>query len=508
VKRPHHIDRNLINANKNIAIIEDHHEALRVWRRKGLKGLTLVHIDAHMDFGFHPAKPIQEAINEARSIKGLKRNLEYALLFKRFHKDLDIQTNIGNYIYPAMRDGIVRDFYWVIPGGIREFEQSRKWIKALIRNLLKQDPFRLGQGSGERRQKNSKSPTNAINASLMGRRFVITTLEYLPVFNHKVLLDIDTDFLVVDSLRNAGVTSMIGKRKPWIQPKEFVNILREKIKNPEFTTIAYSVNGSFTPMKYKHLGDEIAYYLAPQHFDRLFKRKIKAAEYFNLFDSTGKKKHYAKATRLNPAYRAEDNNYGSLYLKLRRFSKAEKEFTKITRVDPKNPYALTGLGNIYLQKGNYPRAKKYFNSVLREKNLAPAIFGYARIEFKLGNLTKSKRLLKKYQTLEPMQGSSHNLLGDVYRKEKRFKEAVIEYKNAINLGASIVIDILKKLLKLSKHIDEKDDIIKYVVIKYRDFKKNFYRSKKANLKISERAEGPRNIEEKMQVLERLIELKR
>jgi len=476
----------LINANKNIALIEDHHEALKLWREKGIKNLTLIHIDAHLDFYFHFAKPPTQAINEAKSLKDLKESLERTLAFSRYERDFKKQTNIGNYIYPAMRDGIIRDFYWVIPGGIREFEQSRKWLKVLVRNLLKQDPFRLGQGSGERRQKNSKSPTNAINASLMGRGFVITTLEHLPLFNDKVLLDIDTDFLVVDGLKNSGATSMIGKRKLWIQPKEFVNILREKIKNPEFTTIAYSVNGGFTPMKYKHLGDEIAYYLAPQHFDRLFKRKIKAAEYFNLFEATGKKKHYTQAVCLNPSYKAEYNNYGPLYLKMGELSKAEKEFKNIKKVDPRNPYALRGIADVYLLKKDYHQAKKYFKYALQEKkNLDTAILGLAHAELKLNNFEKAKKLLKKYQTFKPMQGVSYRLLGDIYWKEKKFQKAAILYKSAILLGDYDIINILLKLLRISEHITEKNDIIKYVAKIYAGFKKSFYRSAKAKIKMQE-----------------------
>lgn len=40
-----------------IFLIEDHDEALKVWREKKIKDLDLVHIDVHIDFGFHPAKP-------------------------------------------------------------------------------------------------------------------------------------------------------------------------------------------------------------------------------------------------------------------------------------------------------------------------------------------------------------------------------------------------------------------------------------------------------------------
>ncbi|MFH1190777.1 MAG: PqqD family protein, partial [Candidatus Omnitrophota bacterium] len=55
---------------------------------KGFKNLDLVHIDAHMDFGFHQAKPIERILNGARSLKELKSNLEYSLALKRGNQGL------------------------------------------------------------------------------------------------------------------------------------------------------------------------------------------------------------------------------------------------------------------------------------------------------------------------------------------------------------------------------------------------------------------------------------
>ena len=482
------------NTDKNIALIEDHHEALGIWRKKGFRNLTLVHIDAHIDFGFQPAKPIPQAINEARSLKELKRDLEYTFLFKRFRKDLSIQTNIGNYIYPAMREGIIKDFYWVIPGGAKEFRESRKQLRALIRKLAKQDLYPT----------NSTNAMNTIKTSLMGRRFVITTLDYLPVFGNKVLLDVDTDFLVADSLKNANATSMIGKRKIWIQPEEFVKILREKIKNPEFITIAYSVNGGFTPMKYKHLGDEIACYLAPQRFTRRFKQKLKAGEYFNLFSSTGKNEYYKKAVRLNPTYGKPDNNYGPLYLSLGKFSKAEREFRRIADADPKNPYPSVGMGEISLQKKGFPEAKRRFSYALRRRNNLPeALFGLAQAEFRLKNFKKAKNLFHHYQVLKPMQPLSRYFLGCIYEGERNFEKAVACYQDTMRLGL-IDIDVISRLLKTSFHIKAKDDVIRYALRKYRELKSEFKRIQRMNIKKKRKFKGLGRIEKKIAVLEKSI----
>ena len=116
-----------------VFLIEDHDEALKIWREKKIKAIDLVHIDAHIDFGFHPAKPIEEIFNKAISLKELKRNLEYTIAFRHYENDFDKQTNIGNYIYPAMDAGIVKDFYWVVPGGLKEFKE---WKSPRLRLLF------------------------------------------------------------------------------------------------------------------------------------------------------------------------------------------------------------------------------------------------------------------------------------------------------------------------------------------------------------------------------------
>lgn len=183
-----------------IFLMEDHHEALKIWREKEVRNLDLVHIDAHVDFGFQPARPIKKIINEARSLKELKKGLEYSLAFTHYEKDFDKQTDMGNYIYPAIQEGIVKNFYWVVPGGLKEFKESYKLIKNIVSNLTKNTP-RLGS-------------RGIISTEFLGRNFVVCTLERLPVLGQNVLLDIDTDFLITDSLLNSSNTAKIGKKNP------------------------------------------------------------------------------------------------------------------------------------------------------------------------------------------------------------------------------------------------------------------------------------------------------
>jgi tetratricopeptide (TPR) repeat protein len=485
-----------------IFLIEDHDEAIKVWRKNNIKGLDLVHIDGHMDFGFYQANPIGQIFKEARSLRELKNNLEKSLSFSHYEKDFNKQSNIGNYIYPAMCEGIVRNFYWVIPGGLGEFKASYKIIKSMLKGLRGQDPYKLGHTSHVTRHTLEKG---IISIKLLGRKFVICTLEKLPTLKQKVLLDIDTDFLVIDSLLNADNTKNIGKRKPWILPEALVKIIKKKIKQPEIITIAYSVNGGFTPMKYKHLGDEIAYRISAGHFKERYRRSFKASKYFELFSLMNKRQDYKRAISLNPSYRAADNNYGLLYLRLGKLSQSEKEFKRIARVDPKNPYPFAGLGEICLHRREFTQARQYFSYALRhKKNLPSAIFGLAQAELRLKNFKKAKELFCRYQASKPLEPKTHYLLGYIYEKEKRFPEAAAQYQDAMRLGLND-INAMLRLLKISFHIKIRDDIIKYVLRRYKEFKQQLKRSQRLNIKKKRGLKNLRIIKKKMEVVEKILE---
>lgn len=489
-----------------IFLIEDHDQALNLWRKDKIKGIDLVHIDAHIDFGFYPAKPIEEIFNKAANLEELKRNLEYTLAFRHYEKNLDKQTNIGNYIYPAMKIGIVKDFYWVVPGGSEEFQASFKLIKNILNSLSMQDLYRYGRVSPSQYILSE----GMISSRLFGRNFIICTLGQLPVLRQNVLLDIDTDFLIIDSLLHANNTEKIGKRKPWISPENLVEQLRERVSRPAIITIAYSVNGGYTPISYKHLGDEIAYSFSPKQFRAHFRRNLKAAEYFAIFSATQEKEYYNDAIKLNPTYRAGDNNYGPLYLRMRKFSKARKEFLRILSADPKNPFSLCGLGDIELENNDFKNARSYFSSALKEihdgvcsKARIQGLLGLAIAEFKLKNIEEARQLLFSYKTAYPLSPHGYYLLARIYEKERNLEEALAKYKDALRLGL-VTIDVINRFLKIALRINAEHGIIQYITITYKEFKGAFLRTKRLNFRRHKKVKGLHNVEKKMASIEKTL----
>lgn len=464
-----------------IFLIEDHDEALKVWRKCHVRGLDLVHIDAHMDFELQRARPVEDIVKEAASVNELKEGLEYTLSFLHYERDFNKQTHVGNYTYPAIREGIVRDFYWVVPGDGAEFEKRSKELTGYLKRIMED----AGGKSAIHRPSR-----DTISSEFFGRRIVICTLDSLPEFTGKVLLDIDADFLVIDSMSKADATKDIGSRRPWISPLDLAVTLNNKVPRRAVTTIAYSVNGGWTPMEYKTLADEMAYRICPSKYRRHFARKAKAAEYFKLFKNTGSREYYRKAAKIDPGYRAGDNNYGPLYLAAGEVARAEKEFKRILKADRGNPAALSGLGSVAMRRRKYREARRYLNSALLGCGESGGIFKPVRLEallelsmaeMKLKNPAGAKKYLLQCRKLAPLESKSAYYLGAIYEEEGRYSRAARCYKDAVRLGW-YGIEPLERLIKICGKLTEKDDIIRCVAARYEIFKKGIAKARSAGLR--------------------------
>ena len=137
-----------------VHVMENHDQAYCIWRDAGVKDRILVHIDAHHDMWW---------IDDNRSI------------------------TIANFICPALKEGLVREVYWVVPDATWESFAGRR---ALRKHLAR---IRKGFKSPEK----PRFEARRVTATILGKRFVICSLDTLPRFAEPVLLDIDTDYLVI-----------------------------------------------------------------------------------------------------------------------------------------------------------------------------------------------------------------------------------------------------------------------------------------------------------------------
>jgi len=221
---------------KNIFLMEDHAEAYAIWEEARIKNKILVHIDAHIDFGWRPDRKLHHLL-EAKSLKALNDLLEEGSVW-----DLS-QTQTreeGLSIYFALKNNLISEFYWVVPDAHWGTYKQCKIVKKMIRHI----PLK----------KTVAVDGNYIIAEFDDIKIFTCRLWDLPRFQEDVLLDIDLDFLVIKSVSQAGPSQL---REPWFRPAELVDELANKKICTDLVTIAYSVDKGFTPAKYKYLGNEL-----------------------------------------------------------------------------------------------------------------------------------------------------------------------------------------------------------------------------------------------------------
>lgn len=213
------------------ALFDDHYYSFCTWREAGLSDLTCVHVDAHLDvmrdgFTEQSLKGIAQARNreELETHRGNPR-----LPWGGFH--------CGNYLYPALRDGTVTELIWVIPAHVVAGESFVDGVRQEVQNWL---DLTLDEYAG------LKGEGGAVVGSLEGVRFVVCTADTMPVIapGRSVALDIDVDYFI----RN---TDDLVWQNPY-QLKEQLGRL-----DPVCLTVAYSVDGGYTPLRERFLGQVV-----------------------------------------------------------------------------------------------------------------------------------------------------------------------------------------------------------------------------------------------------------
>jgi len=194
--------------------VEDHDDALRLWRAAGPAPGPLVHIDAHPDFEW---------------------------------VDPDGFINIANFLCAAWHEGLIRDVYWIVPDASWTASARRRALIDYTSDILSRYPGR---------RRSPRITPHEAAWRLPGGRVSIRPLSRLPVLRRPVRLSVDTDFLLID--RVPDVFEEPRCTLPWCVPAQLAARLAGRGWQVESAVIASSVRGGYTPLRWKYLGDELA----------------------------------------------------------------------------------------------------------------------------------------------------------------------------------------------------------------------------------------------------------
>jgi len=385
--------RSQSNLAKKVFLIENHDEAFYIWRDAKVTQRVLVHIDAHHDMWW---------ANDQATI------------------------TIANFICPALKQDFVREVTWVVPVASFADYKSKNALVAQVCALLKDYPVKSQKPIVE---------NGRITASVLGKKLIVCTIRSIPNFEEKVLLDIDVDYLVIPRVTYGGYDH--HTLLPWCWPGELINSLGGL--QSDVITVAYSVQGGYTPLHWKYLGDELALRLKQPDESGCRLEGIEnirlGAEAEVRDDTTQAELKYRAAIDLLPDFAAPSYRLARLLMRLSRMQEAQQIYRKAVDLDRSygGPYSSAGF--------HFYWNRQFETAELEFRNMQALHPGDAYTHLGLALLAKERKLwneaerhLRAALRMDKCIIDAQHALGDVLMKAGKNNEAIKAYEQALKLG--------------------------------------------------------------------------
>jgi tetratricopeptide (TPR) repeat protein len=347
-----------------IFLLENHDEAYYLWKDSGMSETTVVHIDAHHD------------LYETEGTK---------------------VPCISDYLRYALREGVAGRVYWVVPSPAWDSEAGRRSILGHLKALAK------SSGGG---QYTFDEASRVGKVTLYGREVTACSIEGFETPERPFVLDIDVDYMLMEDAP-VGALHRVPER-PWTSPGKLASQLAHLAGQAEMITICYSVLGGFTPLSWKHLGDDLASILSsedPDEASAYCELKMRMAEalldsnlerhielreaaerqnpddaslhhwralaHLRAGDRLCAQQAHARAIELDPTYAHSFAFGGLIFEAFRDFEAAREAYEKTVALNETDALGWFGLGRIALRKGDRPRARECLDRAISHAD-APA----------------------------------------------------------------------------------------------------------------------------------------
>ena len=330
----------LCNGNP-LRVMEEHHDAYFFWKELGIRDAWCWHIDAHLDIGREGLTP--KRLELLSGCESSERAAELGSLGNCYLPWGGLHC--GNYLYPAIREGLVGRLTWVIPphlpvGELLEWTRGHLdgWFELTLEEW---SSFRLEDG--------------VVRGEALGIPIEVGFWENLPRPEGEVLVDVDIDYFLTE------------QGEVWRDSTEMAH----ELKNWKIlaTTVAYSVKGGYTPTEHRQLASP---FLGGSGVDGYVASRL------DLATALYRCHQYSEALEaladLEEPYSLESLYYqGSVYQKTEQFGKALESWSQLVeRAEiPADGLAyLNGLcAEMCLKLERFDEAIKY---ATQGKKLAPS----------------------------------------------------------------------------------------------------------------------------------------
>ncbi len=167
--------------------------------------------------------------------------------------------------------------------------------------------------------------------------------------------------------------------------------------------------------------------------------------YFDKKQYVEAEKHLAQFVEQNQSFADVYNMLGVIYHDQGHFARAQRAFEAALRINPAYTDAALNLAVIYNDMGKYREAKEVYQAAVTRQKTSPS---------KLDPYVKGK-IANMYADI-----------GDVYGSCGLAKEAIVEYRRALELGPTFVdirlklADSLRDIGELTQALGEFDELLK------------------------------------------------
>ena len=384
------------NPSRRTFRIENHDEALPIWRCSAGTGRVLVHVDAHHDMWW---------VSSGQKV------------------------TIANFISPALREGILREIYWVVPDRSWESAANRRHIFRHLRRIQRQFPDPPAPIEITR---------DHVSSTLLGKPLRICSVEALPKFEENVLLDLDVDYLIFPR-----VTYGPGDPHPplpWRWPEDLVRRLQFRGVQSDLITIAYSVEGGFTPLRWKYLGDELESRLETKFQPQMVRGMdfMRAgAEAAARGECSTAEQEYREASARLPKLAAPLWHLAFLYVDCGRLDEAQTLYRRALDLDPsyRTAHNSSALWHYWDQRWADCEGECRRTLTL-DPNDAYAHLGLGWIADKASNWSVAELEMRRALEAGPELVDAHRTLGRVFQKTGRPQKAIASYEKSLKLSRS------------------------------------------------------------------------
>jgi hypothetical protein len=216
----------------DIAVMEEHSEALIHWAQKDLKKAVLIHIDPHDSL---------EAI-EPETIQQIGRLLKDKKWEELKKSRGSIITNT-NYLFAAVQLGIIDKLYWVVP--YRYFEDI-PLAKEKIQDFLRTSP----SGFKEDEIAGMRMTEGCLTGLLAGVDMHICSPRTLPKTFVPAIISMDASFLPTYA-KEGGISKLRALK--WIL--DYISFKQKILVS--HAGVSYGIESGYTEAIHRYIGDQL-----------------------------------------------------------------------------------------------------------------------------------------------------------------------------------------------------------------------------------------------------------